>query len=326
MALNCKNCGGKLQFLKDGNKIHCEFCGFSGNLLDEAYLLDNPNITSSESVIYRRALQIIKNADCKNDWQTALELLRRVNSDLYKSEIADICEENLRIYTEKENFDKLCKLKISNDIYSLKLAIKLLEENPQWENQRKQIDELTKRIEEIIAKNEAEEKRENRAKKTKQIFKKFFSVSIALLIIIGVFLLISYNSRKHDIKRIKAEIINISSEYHPNESPYINGCYYIYFDFLIKNNTYTEIDSITLTTEFKNSSGVSVYRMTSDFGGFGTAELNLRSNEEARYQTYLKDGAVNTDISFLEIYEADLSDYEIIVTVSKVTFNDGHNY
>ena len=325
VSLTCKNCGGSLKFNVEIHKFVCEFCECKYGFEDSEFL-EKSDISVTQAKAYIRALDIIKTANCKEDWENALEWIKLVGSDSITENIEEICKNNLRKCIAEENFRQMCTWSSSNDIYLLNRAIELLHENPEWENCSEKIEQCKLKIEQLERARFFEEESNARKKKTKKFFRKVMVWGIMTAIIVGIIVFAVFQNRKHDADRVDVELVAMHSEYNPYDSPYIDGCYYIYFDFEIENNTYTKIDSITLTTKIKDKSGKVIYQVSSDFGGYGTSALSLEPNESGRYQTYIKEGATKTDPSFAKIYGKDISNFDITVSVDSITFSDGHNY
>lgn len=323
MEIKCKNCGAKLQTEFKGERLCCDFCG--SEFMAEALLLDS-GISKNRLDAYRQAVRYLKLADSKEDFETVLEFLDVAKGIFDSDELMKECEEGIKALEKKESYQRMVELCEAEDVYSLNCAIRLLKENPHWENSRERILQCENKIAAIEREEELREQKDRRALRRKSIKSAIVTVLVLVIIAVGTVFYTVYQSRKYDTERIDTELLSMTSEYDPDASPYIEGCYYLYFDFEIENETYTEIDSISLTTSFKDKSGRVIYRVSSSFGGYGSSGLHLKPEEKVCLQTYLKENAMNPDPAFSKIYGTDLSAWEISISIDSVGFSDGKNY
>lgn len=328
MALTCKNCGGNIIYNRQNKIIYCDSCGYTYNLLNttpqDSSVLENLNISKNELSVYQQAVQCMEKAIDKDDWETAVEMLSLIPNVLDAQKLQQMCLEQVEMCKGKELFSEACRLAETNDIYALKRAVELFSQNPEWENSQKNLTLCNEKILKLEKAYAAEQRANERLRKLKKTVRTIILSIISVAIVFLLICFIYYQNQKYNINNIKINVVSMESNYHPNESPYINGCYYIYFDYTIKNNTYAVMDYIVITTQLKDKSGKLIYQISSSFGGYGDSSLQLEKGQEITLETYVKENKPNE--SFSNVFGTELSEYDISISIKTVRFGDGHYY
>ncbi len=150
-------------------------------------------------------------------------------------------------------------------------------------------------------------------------------IVIVLAIVLSVVISNSVKAARHDVSKIGVEIINTESIYKSNVSPYVNGCYYIYFDYKITNGTGVEIDYMEVVAHIYDGNK-SIGKVTSRFGGYGDNGMSLAAGEEQVHEIYISENQPEKNAFFSTLYNATFEDYEIRYEITTVSFSDGEQY
>lgn len=158
-----------------------------------------------------------------------------------------------------------------------------------------------------------------------KILKITVPIAIVLAIILSIVISNSVKAARHDVSKIRVEITNTESIYKSNVSPYVNGCYYIYFDYRITNGTGVEIDYMEVVAHIYDGNK-SIGTVTSSFGGYGDNSMCLAAGEEQVHETYLSENQPEKNSFFSALYNATFKNYEIRYEITSVSFSDGEYY
>lgn len=223
-------------------------------------------------------------------------------------------------------FSKAYRLAARDDIDSLEQAVDLFASIPDFKDAAQRMSACQQKLSELkrelAIKKEKEEKL--KAKKAKQKAVTILSiVLIAAALIVGIPL---KSKIDHDVNRIKIDIVNMSSSYNHNESVYINGRYYIYFDFEIKNGTGAGIDYMEVVTYVEDKNGKSIGQITSSFGGYYSSSMNLEKKDTVIKEIYLAEHQPEKNAFFSTMYDTKLDEWSFTHKVTSVSFSDGKNY
>ena len=131
---------------------------------------------------------------------------------------------------------------------------------------------------------------------------------------------------KHNVSKISISLISLQADYDPNASPYINGCYYVYLDYKLINNTGAEIDYITVDTYFKDKSGRLLGTVKAEFGGYYSSSMQLQVGESQTHQIYISESQPARNEFFTTMYNSKLSDFTVTFKIKSVSFSDGEHY
>lgn len=162
--------------------------------------------------------------------------------------------------------------------------------------------------------------------KQQKLKKKIIIFSIIGAILLAILIGVVANKNKYDVERIEIAITNVEKKYDPYASPYINGCYYIYFDYEIKNKTGADIDYIEIVTYYTDSSGKSIGTVTTSFGGYYSSTMSLKAKTSQTHETYISENQPEKNQFFTTLYNSDFSDFTVTYKVVSVEFSDGKHY
>ncbi len=134
-------------------------------------------------------------------------------------------------------------------------------------------------------------------------------------------------ARKHNVDAIDIEISNMRSYHDPDGGAYINGKYYIYFDYTITNRSRSELDAIEVAVHYKDGNGKAITQITTWFGSSGgNDELNLPRGRSVTMEAYISDGGNSMGSGFVALYGNELSDFEISYEILTAYWEDGTRY
>ncbi len=237
-------------------------------------------------------------------------------------------EENIDDRQQIKNniYSKAYRLAAKDDIESLEQAVDLFASIPDFRDaaQRMSIcqQKLSELKQELVIKKEKEEKlKVKKAKKKNTVI--LSAVLIAVALIVGIPL---KNKIDHDVNRIKIDIVDMTSAYNPNEPVYINGRYYIYFNFEIKNGTGVAIDYMEVVTYVEDKNEKSIGQITSSFGGYDSSSMNLEKKDTIIKEIYLAEHQPEKNAFFSTMYNTEVEEWRFTHKVTSVRFSDGKNY
>lgn len=237
-------------------------------------------------------------------------------------------EENIDDQQQIKNniYSKAYRLAAKDDVDSLEQAVDLFASIHDFRDSAQRMSACQQKLSELkrelAIKKEKEEKL--KAKKAKQKATAILSaILIAAALIVGIPL---KNKIDHDVNRIKIDIVDMSSAYNPNEPVYINGRYYIYFDFEIKNGTGVGIDYMEVVTYVEDKNGKSIGQITSSFGGYDSSSMNLEKKDTVIKEIYLAEHQPEKNAFFSTIYDTEVDEWSFTHKITSVKFSDGKNY
>ncbi len=147
------------------------------------------------------------------------------------------------------------------------------------------------------------------------------AIGLAILLIMSIVMGIGARNRSlHSPEQFTIEITNKTQEYKPDVSPYINGCYYVYFDYQVTASTRIGATSMDITTHV-SLNGEEIGTINSSLDG-----MNLDAGSSKSYQTYLQENQIERDDLFKTLYEADFSDLSFTFEITSISFSDGKWY
>ncbi len=230
---------------------------------------------------------------------------------------------------KKETYLKACNLASQGTISSLTQAIFLFSQVKGFReaDSKKSVCEKTLDELQIAAKrNEKERARRETKERIKSSVKKFLVTLIVLAVVIGVFIVRPLKKKwDHDIDDIIIKLTEMSSLYDPEAKYSYNGCYYVYFDFEIKNETNADIDYIQVVTYFETKNGKSIGQLQSEFGGMYSSAMNLKKNKTMIKESYLSETNPEKDDLLYLLYGTNVEDWTISYKITSVKFSDGYN-
>lgn len=325
----CKNCGGKVTARYKEGVFSCENCGTFVSIYDiesvESCFFELESITDNELKVYQKARALFERAACVEEIDSCIKLLSSLNHVLDSEGMLRECKQRKLAMEEYATKVKAIEYSQSNEEYIIDRAIAIFENHPHWEESGAKIQECrAKKLQ--IAKSYAEIKqneiRTERRNKIVKFLRTFIIIVLVAAVLGGIYF---YSKEKHNVEKIEIELLDIKKSYNPDESPYINGCYYLYFEFQITNNCITEIKSIETTTYIKDADGKLLQQINSSFGGYNDG-IYLEKGENLTIETYLKENRPEQNQGFADVYNSEFSDLDIIIVVTSVEFTDGHKY
>ena len=167
---------------------------------------------------------------------------------------------------------------------------------------------------------EEQQKRAARRRKIKTAIIVTASV-LAIGTVIGLIAGAIASSRyNHSPKAFSFEVTEKYTRYNPDESPYVNGCYYIYLIYKVNSDSKVGVDYMTLETEVMKN-GTQIGTITTSIEN---AKIEPKSSKEIT--TYLKENQPERNAFFTDLYNADFSTLTFSVTVNSISFSDGRFY
>lgn len=155
-----------------------------------------------------------------------------------------------------------------------------------------------------------------------RIIRKILLVIACVAMLVGIGLSkAAAKERAHDITKIKLQIVSKESYYNPQESPYVNGCYYIKLTYRIKNNTDSIVGGVSVKTYVYDKTGTLLATIDSSFGG-DYHTMALKPGESATKTTDISHGKPENDDAFVSLYCNELSDFRFEYEVTWVYFDN----
>ena len=166
------------------------------------------------------------------------------------------------------------------------------------------------------------------SKKRKRKIKIISIVAVAVLAVVGTITGFVVSSKvNHSANKISFNVTSKRSEYKADVSPYINGCYYVYFTYEISSGSNVGIDYMQFVTYVKKGG--------KDIGSIKSSveNMNLSPKSTKTYSLYLQDNQpeINNNTFFITLYNCELSELTFSYDVLCINFSDGkyyfgHNY
>lgn len=277
-------------------------------LMKEGLLISVPHTFELNGAI--NLINFLINLNDKLNNSTEITSNDRDDINKNRDEVVASLRNNLpRIILSSTNLDELNKLKeylgkLNKDFYGdfIYSFVNLLDE----------------RIETI---KENENKIKLKKKKKKCIIWGTIGIIILLIIVIIVSTKVS-SSINHSPSSISINFKDKKQEYKPDVSPYINGCYYVYFYLDISSSSNVKINDLSFETR--------IYINDKELGTLNSSlenmELNAKSNKS--YTIYLQDNQPeeNKNELFINLYNADFSSLSFEYTINSIRFDDGQYY
>ena len=147
-------------------------------------------------------------------------------------------------------------------------------------------------------------------------------ISIILIAVCTVKSKQAADAALHTPEQITIEIIDKEQEYKPYESVYINGCYYIYFDYKISANEIGVSNMKVITYVYNKSTGEELGSIETSFN-----YMNLNAGTSKTFSVELSDNQPekNNNTFFIEVYNASFQELEFKYEFDYICFDD-HEY
>lgn len=161
------------------------------------------------------------------------------------------------------------------------------------------------------------------SKKRKRKIKIISIIAAVVLAVVGTITGFVVSSKvNHSAKKISFNVTSKRSEYKADVSPYINGCYYVYFTYEISSGSNVGIDYMQFVTYVKKDG--------KDIGSIKSSleNMNLSPKTTKTYSLYLQDNQpeINNNTFFITLYNCELSNLTFSYDVLCINFSDGKYY
>ena len=129
------------------------------------------------------------------------------------------------------------------------------------------------------------------------------------------------NAKLHSPKHLELEVVAKSEEYKSDVSPYINGCYFIYFDYEVTSKKLGISDMSIITYVYDKNTGEELGYITTSLSG-----MNLDEGGTKTYTVELKENQPEKNNFFSTLYDLDFEDLEFKYEYDYIHFEDGEYY
>lgn len=146
-------------------------------------------------------------------------------------------------------------------------------------------------------------------------------ILVAILSVVSIFNIYSmHRENLHSDKQVEVNVVSKDVEYDPDASPYINGCYYVYFDYEIEaKKTGVEYIELKVYVSDKNGNELGFIRSS-------LSDINVPAGEKVIITTTLEENQPEDNEFFTELYNADFSDLRFEYEIGSIRFSDGKYY
>ena len=141
-------------------------------------------------------------------------------------------------------------------------------------------------------------------------------VAIALII----FSLVMNSKVLHSPDQMNIGIVNKTVAYDPDAKPYINGCYYVYFDFEVEAKK-TGIDYVEMKVYVSDNSGNDL-----GFLRVSLSDLSIEPGEKKTVTVTFDENQPEKNEFFVKMYNYDLSELNFVYEIGSIAFEDGVYY
>ncbi|MBR2043185.1 MAG: hypothetical protein IJ946_02475 [Clostridia bacterium] len=124
----------------------------------------------------------------------------------------------------------------------------------------------------------------------------------------------------HSPTAVNIDVIEKRVEYNPDVSPYVNGCYYVHFDYEITAKR-IGVDYIELKINVSDKKGDELGYITSSF-----TDVNLDKGDKKTVTATLEENQPENNEFFTELYNADFSDLKFDCDIQTIKFSNGEYY
>lgn len=148
--------------------------------------------------------------------------------------------------------------------------------------------------------------------------KTIFCALLSAVLIISS--LVVNNKNLHSPKQVDIEIVNKMVAYDPDASPYINGCYYIHFDFKVEAKK-TGVEYVDVIVYVNDKDGSNLGYVTASLSG-----LSIDARDSEIVTVSLKENQPEKNEFFTMLYNTDLDDLRFEYEIESIRFDDGKYY
>ena len=129
------------------------------------------------------------------------------------------------------------------------------------------------------------------------------------------------NAKLHSPKHLELEVVAKSEEYKSDVSLYINGCYFIYFDYEVTSKKLGISDMSIITYVYDKNTGEELGNITTSL-----SYMNLDEGGTKTYTVELKENQPEKNNFFSTLYGLDFEDLEFKYEYDYIHFEDGEYY
>ena len=154
----------------------------------------------------------------------------------------------------------------------------------------------------------------------KSTWRGYFTIVVIVAIAFVITIYSSYRNYLHSPKQMKIEVVGMETEYDPEASPYINGCYYIHLDYEIQAKK-LGIEYIDLKVHVSEKGGEELGVIRSSL-----SYIDLEAHDEKVITTSWSENQPEKNDFFSELYDKDFSELEFEFEIGSIQFDDGKYY
>lgn len=149
-------------------------------------------------------------------------------------------------------------------------------------------------------------------------------LSWILVIIFTIISVVKINSahqaKLHSPEQVEIKVISKEVEYDPDAGSYINGCYYIYFDYEIEaKKTGVEYIELKVYVDDKDGNEIGYIRSSLSY-------INADPGDTKVITVSLEEHQPEKNEFFTELYNCDFSELEFRYEIGHIKFSDGKYY
>ncbi|MBR6427399.1 MAG: hypothetical protein IKS28_06185 [Clostridia bacterium] len=278
-------------------------------------------LANSSKSIYERACDLLTVADSENDYRQIADLLSKIPNYRDSSALLSKAVKQADLLHKEETYKRACSLIDEGNIHFISHARELFSEIPEYKDSSQKKEHCSLLIQKLekeigVRNKQIREKRLSNKRK-----RRFIILAVIITIVTGIVTKEIISRAIHSPQDIVIEITNIT----PKSD---DSTYYVYFDFLLMNNTGSTLDYLSVTTYFEDKSGKSLGTMTSEFGSnYGGAQLSLASGKQITKEIYLSDRKTSSHSQlFVKLYEEGLDSVVIRYEITCAKWLDGFTY
>lgn len=146
-------------------------------------------------------------------------------------------------------------------------------------------------------------------------------ILVVILTISSIFNINSIHKENlHSPKQVKINVVSKDAEYDPDASPYINGCYYVHFDYEIEAKK-IGIEYMELKVYVSDKKGKELGFIRSSL-----SDINAEVGDKKIITTSLEENQPEKNEFFTALYNADFSDLKFKYEIGSIQFSDGKYY
>lgn len=163
-------------------------------------------------------------------------------------------------------------------------------------------------------------KKKTADREKKRFSRRWFTIAVIVAIVCLFTIHSSYQNFLHSPKQMKIEVVDMQTEYDPEASPYINGCYYIHLDYEIQAKK-LGIEYVNLKVHVSEKGGEELGVIHSSL-----SYVDLEAHDEKVITTTWSENQPEKNDFFSELYDKEFSELEFEFEIGSIQFSDGKYY